>query len=72
MTRDLQRRLGRLEMQDGDGSAVVPVVVYRAAEDSGAAIRRVFGARPLPSTVVLIPDNGRDPDSAFSPKDDRP
>ena len=61
VTRDLQRRLGRLEMQHGDGSAVVPVVVYRACEDHDAAIRRVIGARPPPPTVVLIPDNGRGP-----------
>ena len=61
MSRDLHRRLGRLETQDSDGPGTVPVVVFRAGEDHGAAIRRVLGARPLPSTVVFIPDNGRDP-----------
>ncbi len=56
----LNGRLRRLETQDGEGPAVVPVAVYRAGEDHDAAIRRVFGARPLPPTIVLIPDNGRD------------
>lgn len=62
MSRDLERRLGRLEARDGGGAGAVPVVVYRAGEDHDAAIRRVFGARPVPPAIVLIPDNGRDPD----------
>ena len=62
MTRDLQRRLGRLETQDGDTRPKGVLVLPTGMSISDAAVDRLLAEHSAAGrgTVVVLPGNGRD------------
>ena len=62
MSRDLQRRVGRLETQDSDARPNGVLVLPTGMSMSDAAVDRLLAEHGAAGrgTVVVLPGNGRD------------